>query len=185
MLYLLINSLIYFAVQYQYIWASLVAQTVKNPPVRPRVDPWVGKIPWGKDRLPTPVFLPGEFHGQRSLAGYSPWDSKELDTPEGIIFSLSSVYLLSLNIGKLNNSIGEWLFQENYDWVPLILILISHPHTVKANDNWWWLFISSCFTITRNAVCFICPLSLSFKRSYFFIPCEGQCKDMKKKLNCI
>ena len=35
-------------------------------------DPWVGKIPWRRKRQPTPVFLPGESHGQRSLAGYSP-----------------------------------------------------------------------------------------------------------------
>ena len=35
-------------------------------------DPWVGKIPWRRARQPTPVFLPGESHGQRSLAGYSP-----------------------------------------------------------------------------------------------------------------
>ena len=39
--------------------------------------------PWGpREWQPTPVFLPGEFHGQRSLAGYSPWDQKELDTTE-------------------------------------------------------------------------------------------------------
>ena len=37
-------------------------------------------IPWRRD--PTPVFLSGEFHGQRSLAGYSPWCRKELDTTE-------------------------------------------------------------------------------------------------------
>ena len=34
-----------------------------------------GKIPWRRDWLPTSVFLPGEFHGQRSRAGYSPWGS--------------------------------------------------------------------------------------------------------------
>ena len=39
---------------------------------RPRLDPWVGKIRWRREWLPTPVFLPGEVHGQRSLAGYSP-----------------------------------------------------------------------------------------------------------------
>jgi len=33
-------------------------------------DPWVGKIPWRRARIPAPVFLPGESHGQRSLAGY-------------------------------------------------------------------------------------------------------------------
>ena len=47
-----------------------------------RFDPWVGKIPWRRKRQPTPVFLPGESHGQRSLAGYSPWGRRELDTTE-------------------------------------------------------------------------------------------------------
>ena len=42
----------------------------------------LGRFPWRRDRLPTPVFLPGESHGQRSLVGYSPWGCKELDTTE-------------------------------------------------------------------------------------------------------
>jgi len=48
---------------------------VKNPPAVQEtwVDSWVGKIPWRREWLPTPVFWPGEFHGQRSLEGYSPW----------------------------------------------------------------------------------------------------------------
>ena len=43
-------------------------------------DPWVRKIPWKRKRQPTPVFLPGKSPRQRSLARYSPWGSKELDT---------------------------------------------------------------------------------------------------------
>ena len=39
-----------------------------------------GRFPWRRDWQPTPVFLPGESHGQRSLAGYSPYSHKELDT---------------------------------------------------------------------------------------------------------
>ena len=39
-------------------------------------DPWVRKMPWRRKWPHTPVFLPGEFHGQRSLAGYSPWGLK-------------------------------------------------------------------------------------------------------------
>ena len=54
---------------------------------RPRFDPWAGKIPWKREWLPTPVFLPGEFHGQRSLAGYSPWGRNELDTTEQLTLS--------------------------------------------------------------------------------------------------
>ena len=49
---------------------------------RCRFDPWVGKIPWRRAWKPTLVFLPGEFHGERSLVGYSPWGLKELDTTE-------------------------------------------------------------------------------------------------------
>ena len=45
-------------------------------------DPWVGKTPWRRAWQPTPVFLPGEFRGQRSMVGYSPWSRKELDTTE-------------------------------------------------------------------------------------------------------
>ena len=46
-------------------YASLIAQLVKNLPAvrRPRFDSWVGKIPWRRDRLPTPVFWPGVLHG--------------------------------------------------------------------------------------------------------------------------
>ena len=45
-------------------------------------NPWVGKIPWRKKWQPAPIFLPGEFHGQRSLAGYNPWGHAESDTTE-------------------------------------------------------------------------------------------------------
>ena len=45
-------------------------------------DPWVGKIPWRRAWQPTPVFLPGESHGHRSLAGYSPPGRQESDTAE-------------------------------------------------------------------------------------------------------
>ena len=44
---------------------------------RPEFDPWVWKIPWRRKGQPTPVFLPGEFHGQ---PGYGPRGHKELDT---------------------------------------------------------------------------------------------------------
>ena len=44
--------------------------------------PWVGKIPWRKAWQPTPVFLPTESHGQRSLVAYSPWGHKESDRTE-------------------------------------------------------------------------------------------------------
>ena len=56
-------------------WPTLVAQTVSVclQCGRPRLDPWVGKIPWRRKWKSTPVLLPGKSHGQRSLVGYSPW----------------------------------------------------------------------------------------------------------------
>ena len=58
---------------------------LKNPPtnaghVRSWFDAWIGNISWSKKWQPAPVFLPGKFHGQRSLAGYNPWSHKESDT---------------------------------------------------------------------------------------------------------
>ena len=65
-------------------WASLVAQSVKNPPAMQETQvPSLGReIPWRRKQQPIPVFLPGESHGQRSLAGHSPWGRKESDMNE-------------------------------------------------------------------------------------------------------
>ena len=63
--------------------SSLVAQMVKCLQYgRPRFDPWVGRISWRRKWQPTPVFLPRESQGRRSLVGYSPWDRTESDTTE-------------------------------------------------------------------------------------------------------
>ena len=69
--------------------ASLVAQLVKNHQQceGPGFDPWVGKIPWRRERLLTPGFWPGEFHGL-----YSPWGHKESDTTEQLSLSLSKAF---------------------------------------------------------------------------------------------
>ena len=48
----------------------------------PGFNPWVGKIPWRRKWQSTPVFLPGESHGRKSLVGYSPRGRKESDTTE-------------------------------------------------------------------------------------------------------
>ena len=71
---------------FQLCWASQVALVVKNPPANAGDARYVDLIP-GSGRSPgeandTPVFLPGTFHGQRSLVGYGPWDHPELDMTE-------------------------------------------------------------------------------------------------------
>ena len=57
----------------QYSWASLVAELVKNPPAMWETwfNPWIGKIPWRRERVPTPVFWPGEFYGLYSPVQFS------------------------------------------------------------------------------------------------------------------
>ena len=60
------------------------------------MDPWVGKIPWGKEWHPTPILLLGESHGQRSLAGYSPWGHKELDTTEPLTLMQAAITACNL-----------------------------------------------------------------------------------------
>ena len=69
----------------------MVSQTVKNPFALQ--ESWVPSLgqedPWRREWLPTPVFLPGEFHEQRSLAGYRPWGCKELDMTERLTFTFT------------------------------------------------------------------------------------------------
>ena len=66
------------------LWSSVV----KNPPANVGDTgnlswiPWVMKIPWRKKWQPTPVFLPGKSHGERSMVGYSPWGHKESNTTQ-------------------------------------------------------------------------------------------------------
>ena len=89
---------------------------------RSRFDPWVGKIPWRKERLPIPVFWPGEFHGL-----YSPWGRQELDTTERLnwtelMYGLTEILLL----------IGTSAI---WGWFPVFTSLISSG--LPAHHLWW------------------------------------------------
>ena len=66
-----------------------------------RVQSQLRKIPQRRKQQPTPVFLPGEFYGQRSLVGYSPWDHKESDMTGGRTLSISGTlwfYVMHLSL---------------------------------------------------------------------------------------
>ena len=77
-----------YASKFGKFWISLVAQAVKclSTCGRPGIDPWVGKIPWRRKCQPTPVLLPGKFHGRGSRLGCSPWGQYESDTTEWLHF---------------------------------------------------------------------------------------------------
>ena len=68
-----------FVLFYSFLLGSLVAQMVNNLLCNAGE---LGLIPWRREWLPTPIFSPGESHGQRSLACYSPWGRKDLDMTE-------------------------------------------------------------------------------------------------------
>ena len=94
---------------------------------RPGFDPWIRKIPWRREWLPTPVFLPGEFHGQRSLAGYSPWLCKESDMTQHAWewmflthIQTTELFCLKTHFGKVFPWPMEGLRVEIFRWGELL-----------------------------------------------------------------
>ena len=85
--------------------------------------PGVGKIPWRRKRQPTPLFLPGEFHGQKGLAGYSPWGHKELDTTEWLtyflILAIVNNAVMSTDV-HISFQISIFIFLGKYSGVELL-----------------------------------------------------------------
>ena len=81
---------------------------VKNPPANARdIETWVqslvGKIPWRRTWQPTPVFLPGGSHGQKSLASYSPQGHKESGMTEATLHACLELFLI-FSLGVINFS---------------------------------------------------------------------------------
>ena len=124
-----------------FVRASLVAQTVKKRIClqcrRPGFNTWARKIPWIREWQLTSVFLPGEFPGQRRLAGYSPWGHKESDMTKWLTFSLFHVctfnvcpFVLSLDSQALltfSISISRAIILAN--------IIQQHTKRIKHHDQ--------------------------------------------------
>ena len=85
---------------------------------RQEFSPWVRKIPWSRKWHPTPVFLPGKFHGQRSLVGYGPWGHKESDTSEQLSTQLE---VLGVGVGIMKEVIFEKLLYNRCCIVGILL----------------------------------------------------------------
>ena len=90
-------------------------------------DPWVGKNLRSGKWQSTPVFLSGEFHGQRSLEGCSPWGRKELDTTE----QLTLAYFFHFHLLSFNSSFSHFCFlyygfpQASQNFCKITIILYS------------------------------------------------------------
>ena len=163
------------------VGSSLVVQTVKRLPAmqKPGFHPRVGKSPWRRKWQPTPVSLPGESHGRRSLVGYSPRGRKESDRTEWLHFHfrLSGTSILCVHTLRAHH--GEHLQSDAArkqvsfpSWIPLGLT--SSPSTAisGAGDRevlclliWQEIFH---FSMTLNPPEPILPVTFPF--SLYSIP---------------
>ena len=114
-------------------------------------DPWVGKNPWSKWQ-PISVFLPGKFHRQRSLVGYSPWGLKESDisecthththTIDDITFFCSKIFLKAtrFRIMFILKCVSDKLCQKLYQFTPTLFSTLKKEHKYTPRS----LFSFSC-----------------------------------------
>ena len=94
---------------------------------RCKFNPWVRKIPWRWAWQFTPVFLPGESHGQRHLVGYSPWGCKELDTTERLSPHPQDNYFES-QVPTFDTS------DQNFHHLLMSRILLHHSLSFNTHD---------------------------------------------------
>ena len=87
-------------------------------------DPWVEKIPWRRTWQTTPVFLPAESHGQRSLVGYSSWGCKEPDTTERISMHTHKVTQERITVSFLKVSRSQAAHSFTFHRFPLLVCCI-------------------------------------------------------------
>ena len=104
-------------------------------------DPWDRKIPWRRAWLPVPVFLPGEFHGQKSPVGYSPWGCKESDTTEWLTLSRAYIVLVQTIVSQ---ALQTWVIYSTYLNLfflicKMMIILTVHGRKSALWSLWWEL----------------------------------------------
>ena len=109
----------------------------------PVFDPCVGKIPWRRERLPTPVFWPGEFHGL-----YSPWGRQELGTTEWLSLGNNHSTFCLYNLTGLGTS-NKW----------------NHTHLSFCD---WLISLSIMFSVFIHATAFV-RINLLFKAKWYYM----------------
>ena len=121
------------------MWGFPGASDSKKSARKPWFNPWVGKIPWRREWLPTTVFLPGEFHEQRSLVGYSPWGPKELDMTKQLILSLFHFHWSHVQMWELVHKEGS-APKNGCFWIVALESPLDNkeikPVTPKGNHPW-------------------------------------------------
>ena len=129
----------------------------KEPPCqcrkqkRPGFDPWVGKTPWRRKWQPTPAFLPGESHGQRSLAGYSPLGHKELDTTRVTEHACRAASQRCVSRAVWQNESAPHIHTSPLFWISFNPIPEHIPEeTRNQKDICTRIFTAARFTIART-----------------------------------
>ena len=139
--------------------------------MRPKFNPWVREIPWRREWQPTPVFLPGKFHGQRKLAVYSPWHRKESDTIEQPTLSLFSC---TTHLFRMCTS--SWLsFGKLYisRYLSISSSCLVHWHITVCPillSLWYWLyFLLFHFLLYLGPVFFLNEPDWSLRSFVYFL----------------
>ena len=140
-----------------------MALVVKNPPAnagdsRLLFSPWVRKILWRRKWLPTPLFLPRKFHGQRSLVDYSSRGHKGLDTTEWLTLSLFFFFPIYCLIGSFS-----FLQIVAIDWLEIscLSLPVSSWENIWMPPDLWPLFCLLISQVTDNESAIIFLITLS------------------------
>ena len=139
---------------FRFTYTLLVKNSAANAgDLRWGFNPSIGKIPWRRKLQPTPVFLSGEAHGQRSLAGYHPWGHKESNMTE----QLSTAQLPALEERGLCrwDRLGECVLEGHFRIPPTTIKLCFH----------WFFYCFSSFLFLLSLIFLWYLLLLSF--AYF------------------
>ena len=125
-----------------YFWANLVllglpwwlsCKESRSQCRRPGFNPWVRKILWRWNVNPLPVFLPGELHGQRGLAGYSPWGQKNW-TPLATKQQQRLVTVYNKRVQEKTRMLGL-CFNTSQDQFVVLGRLLRVPWTARSNQS--------------------------------------------------
>ena len=121
-----------------------------------------GKIPWRREWQPTPVFLPGEFHGQRSLVSYSPWSHTELDTTEQLTHTHThtrSIFNFEKNWQAVFQSDYHFIFplvvyegSSFSTFIPILVIICLLIVTILVDVKCYFIVVLLCISLKANDV---------------------------------
>ena len=102
--------------------------------MRPRFNPWMGKIPSRRKWQATPVFLPGKSHGRGSLADYNPWGHRELDMTERLSAQHTLLGSVAQGLTGVESMCQLWLQSTH---------VLHTEHSSKVNHDNYTAFVCS------------------------------------------